>query len=53
MPIRYVFMQSMAVEPAHGVKNTLFFTFRYPEKVRHDLENSVKTLRYKIRMKKN
>ncbi|HLC76649.1 MAG TPA: MFS transporter [archaeon] len=53
VPIRYVFMQSMAVEPAHGVKNTLFFTFRYPEKVRHDLENSVKTLRYKIRMKKN
>ncbi|KHO48463.1 MAG: major facilitator superfamily transporter [archaeon GW2011_AR5] len=52
-PIRYVFWQSMAVEPAHGVKNTLFFTFRYPVKVKQELEGSVKKLEYRIKLKKS
>lgn len=52
-PIRYVFWQSMAVEPAHGVKNTIFFTFRYPLKVKNELEGSVKRIEYKVRLKKN
>src|SRR3989338_1192054 len=52
-PIRYVFWQSMAVEPAHGLKNTLFYTFRYPVKVKKELEGSVKKIEYKIKMKKN
>ncbi len=50
-PIRYVFMQSMAIEPAHGLKNTIFFTFRYPEKFARDMESSIKKVRYKIRIK--
>ncbi len=50
-PMKYVFMQSMAVEPAHGVKNSIFFTFRYPEKFAHGLENSIKKVKYKIRIK--
>lgn len=52
-PIRYVFWQSMAVEPAHGLKNTMFYTFRYPMKMKKELEDSVKKIEYKIRMKKN
>ena len=52
-PIRYVFWQSMAVEPAHGLKNSLFYTFRYPVKVKKELEGSVKKIEYKIKMKKN
>lgn len=52
VPLRYVFWQSMAVEPAHGLKNTLFYTFRYPEKVRRELEESVKKVEYKIKVKR-
>lgn len=53
VPLRYVFWQSVAVEPAHGVRNSLFYTFRYPEKVKRELDDSVKKLRYKIRIRKN
>ncbi len=52
-PIRYVFMQSMAVEPAHGLKNSIFFTFRYPEKFAHDLGSSINKVKYKVRMKRS
>lgn len=53
VPLRYVFLQAMAVEPAHGLKNTIFYTFRYPIKVKKELEESVKKIEYKIRIKKN
>lgn len=52
VPLRYVFWQSVAVEPAHGLSNTLFYTFRYPEKIKKELEESVKKIEYKIKMKK-
>lgn len=52
-PLRYVFWQSMAVEPAHGVKNTVFYTFRYPVKVKKELEDSVKKIEYKMKIRKS
>ncbi|MBI4174782.1 MAG: MFS transporter [Candidatus Aenigmarchaeota archaeon] len=52
-PLRYVFWQSIAVEPAHGVKNTFFYTFRYPVKVKNELEGSVKKIEYKMKIRKS
>ena len=52
VPLRYVFWQSVAVEPAHGMKNTIFYTFRYPEKFKKDLEGSVTKMKYRIRVRK-
>ena len=52
VPLRYVFWQSMAVEPAHGVRNTVFYTFRYPVRVKKELEGSVKKIKYQIKLKK-
>src|SRR3989338_4079757 len=53
VPLRYVFWQTMAIEPAHGLKNSLFYSFRYPEKVVKELEDSVTKIRYKINIKKH
>lgn len=30
IPVRYVFWRAVAVEPAHGLKHAVEFTFRYP-----------------------
>ncbi|MEK6888283.1 MAG: MFS transporter, partial [Candidatus Aenigmatarchaeota archaeon] len=51
-PLRYVFWQTMAIEPAHGLKSSLFYSLRYPEKMKQELENSVTKIRYKINIKK-
>ncbi|HLD39127.1 MAG TPA: MFS transporter [archaeon] len=53
VPLRYVFWQTMAIEPAHGLKNSLFYSFRYPEKVVKELEDSVTKIKYKINIKKH
>ncbi len=53
VPLRYVFLQAMAIEPAHGLKNTIHYTFRYPTKVKKELEESVKKVGYKIKIKKS
>jgi MFS family permease len=50
-PVKYVFWQSMAVEPAHGIKHALSFTFRYPETFVKDVEKSVKKVEYKMKVK--
>jgi len=53
VPLRYVFWQTMAIEPAHGLKSSLFYSLRYPEKMKQELENSVTKIKYKINIKKH
>lgn len=52
-PVRYVFWHAMAVEPAHGIKHALTFTFRYPESVVRERESlaDVKVLGPKLKVK--
>jgi MFS family permease len=51
VPVRYVFWQAVAVEPARGIKHALIFTFRYPPKVEQELRTSVRKLEYRLKLK--
>ncbi len=51
VPVRYVFWHAIAVEPVHGVKNAIMYTFRYPDEVREDIEKNVKKFEYKMKSK--
>jgi MFS family permease len=53
VPVRYVFWQALAVEPARGIKHAITFTFRYPPKVERELRNSVKNIENRIKLKMN
>jgi len=53
VPVRYVFWQAVAVEPARGLKHALVFTFRYPSQFEKDMRESVKSFEYKLKMKMN
>jgi len=53
VPVRYVFWQALAVEPARGIRHAITFTFRYPPKVERELRDSVKKLEYKLKLKMN
>jgi MFS family permease len=50
-PVQYVFWQSIAVEPAHGIKNALHYTFRYPEIIVKEKEKIEKKITYKMKVK--
>ncbi len=50
-PVRYVFWQAMAVEPAHGIKNAISYTFRYPEIIVKEREAMTKKIEYKLKVK--
>ena len=51
VPVRYVFWQALAVEPVHGLKHAVTFTFRYPPKLERELRDSVKNLESRIKLK--
>lgn len=53
VPVRYVFWQAIAVEPARGIKHAVAFTFRYPSHVEKDIRDRIKNFEYKIKMKMN
>ncbi len=53
VPVRYVFWQAVAVEPARGIKHAIVFTFRYPPKVERELRDSVKKLESRLKLKMN
>jgi MFS family permease len=53
IPVRYLFWQAIAVEPARGIKHAITFTFRYPSHVERDLRSNVKSLGYRIKLKMN
>jgi MFS family permease len=53
VPVRYVFWQAIAVEPARGIRHAVTFTFRYPSEVEKDLRDSVKNLKYKLKLRMN
>lgn len=53
VPVRYVFWQAVAVEPARGLKHALVFTFRYPSQFEKDMRESVKSFEYRLKMKMN
>lgn len=52
-PVRYVFWQAIAVEPARGVKHALMYTFRYPSKLEKELRQNVKKIKTRVKMKMN
>ena len=51
VPVRYVFWKAVAVDPAHGIKQALSYTFMYPEEIKNELEGSVRKFRYKMKSK--
>jgi MFS family permease len=53
VPVRYVFWQAIAVEPARGIRHAVIFTFRYPSHVEKDIRDSLKKLEYKLKLKMN
>ena len=50
LPVGYVFWQALAVEPVHGMKHAISFTFRYPFKVEQGLRENVKKLESRIKL---
>lgn len=53
VPVRYVFWQALAVEPARGIRHAITFTFRYPPKVERDMRDSIKNFEYRLRLRMN
>jgi MFS family permease len=51
MPVKYVFIQSMAVEPVKDINNLIHYTFRYPYEIEKEFMNDIRKIKYKIRMK--
>jgi MFS family permease len=53
VPVRYVFWQAMAVEPAKEMRRMLSYTFRYPIKIEREVSEGMKNLKYRFRLKMN
>ncbi len=54
VPVRYVFLRAVAVEPVRGIQNALDYTFRYPYKLRgikKNIDEKIRQIDAKIKMK--
>jgi MFS family permease len=50
VPIRYVFMKVIAVEPARNLLSSIVYTFRYPYNREQKIRKQIAELRYKMRL---
>ncbi|MBI3190467.1 MFS transporter [archaeon] len=51
VPVKYVFMQAMTVEPVKDINNLIHYTFRYPYEIEKEFMRDIRKIKYKIRMK--
>ena len=51
VPVRYIFWNTVAVEPAREIMQFMTYTFRYPYEIEKEFKDKINRARYKIRMK--